>query len=194
MPNALTWLFLAALLAATATRLWLASRQIRHVRAHRAAVPPSFVETIPLAAHQKAADYTAAKTRFGIVSTLVDAALILLFTLGGGVQWLSDAWVRWFDVGSLSHGTALLLSLFFIQGAISLPLALYRTFVIESRFGPGSCRAHLDQARAKSVHSEVLRLPGLMFDIDTPEDVAELLADPHQSDAALFLRTVCLSR
>ena len=135
MPNALTWLFLAALLAATATRLWLASRQIRHVRAHRDAVPPAFTESIPLAAHQKAADYTAAKTQLGIVNTLVDVALILLFTLGGGVQWLSDAWSRWFEVGSLSHGAALLLSLFFIQGAVSLPLALYRTFVIESRFG-----------------------------------------------------------
>jgi 2-phospho-L-lactate/phosphoenolpyruvate guanylyltransferase len=66
--------------------------------------------------------------------------------------------------------------------------------VIESRFGPGSCRAHLDQARAKSVHSEVLRLRGLMFDIDTPEDVAELLADPRDNDAASFLRTVCVSR
>ena len=135
MPNALTWLFLAALLAATVTRLWLASRQIRHVRAHRAAVPPSFAETIPLAAHQKAADYTAAKTQVGIVSTLVDAVLLLALTLGGGVQGLSDAWSRWFQVGSLGHGTALLLSLFFIQGAVSLPLALYRTFVVESRFG-----------------------------------------------------------
>ena len=66
--------------------------------------------------------------------------------------------------------------------------------VIESRFGPCSCRAHLDQARAKSVHSEVLHLRGLMFDIDTPEDVAELLALPHESDAAVFLRTVCASR
>jgi 2-phospho-L-lactate/phosphoenolpyruvate guanylyltransferase len=66
--------------------------------------------------------------------------------------------------------------------------------VIESRFGPGSCRAHLDQARAKSVHSELLRLRGLMFDIDTPEDVAELLADPHDNDASSFLRTVCASK
>lgn len=66
--------------------------------------------------------------------------------------------------------------------------------VIESRFGPGSCRAHLDQARSKSVHSEVLRLRGLMFDIDTPEDVAEFLAGPHDSDAAVFLRTVCASK
>jgi 2-phospho-L-lactate guanylyltransferase len=66
--------------------------------------------------------------------------------------------------------------------------------VIESRFGPGSCRAHLDQARSKSIHSEVLRLRGLMFDIDTPEDVAELLASSHQSEVALFLRSVCASK
>jgi len=66
--------------------------------------------------------------------------------------------------------------------------------VIESRFGPGSCRAHLDQARSKNVHTEVLRLRGLMFDIDTPEDVAEFLASSHDSDAALFLRSICASK
>jgi 2-phospho-L-lactate/phosphoenolpyruvate guanylyltransferase len=66
--------------------------------------------------------------------------------------------------------------------------------VIESRFGPGSCRAHLDQARAKNVYAEILRLPGLMFDIDTPEDVAELLASSHDSDVAVFLRTICASK
>lgn len=66
--------------------------------------------------------------------------------------------------------------------------------VIESRFGPGSCRAHLDQARSKSIHSEILRLRGLMFDIDTPEDVAALLAGSHDSEAAVFLRTVCASK
>jgi len=66
--------------------------------------------------------------------------------------------------------------------------------VIESRFGPGSCRAHLDQALSKNIHSEILPLPGLMFDIDTPEDVAELLASSHENDAAVFLRTVCASK
>ncbi len=66
--------------------------------------------------------------------------------------------------------------------------------VIESRFGPGSCRAHLDQARSKNVHAEVLQLRGLMFDIDTPEDVAELLASSHNSDVADFLRSICASK
>ncbi|HJY77007.1 MAG TPA: M48 family peptidase, partial [Burkholderiales bacterium] len=90
MSNALTWIFLAALAAATATRLWLALRQIRHVSAHRAAVPQTFVEAIPLASHQKAADYTVAKARLGLVSLFVGTLLVLGLTLGGGIQLLSD--------------------------------------------------------------------------------------------------------
>jgi STE24 endopeptidase len=133
--NALTWLFLAALVLASATRLWLAQRQIRHVRAHRDAVPETFAEAIPLAAHQKAADYTAAKTRLGMVDVLVGAALVLVLTLGGLLQALSDAWAAAFEPGSLAHGTALLLSVLFIQAGVSLPLALYRTFIVEQRFG-----------------------------------------------------------
>jgi 2-phospho-L-lactate guanylyltransferase len=62
---------------------------------------------------------------------------------------------------------------------------------IQSRFGPGSFRAHLDQALSKGVPADVLRLPGLMFDIDTPEDVAELLASPHECEASAFLRAAC---
>ena len=78
MFNAFTWTFLAALLAATATRLWLSQRQIRHVRAHRGAVPPTFADAIPLAAHQKAADYTVAKTKFGMVDNVFGAALLVV--------------------------------------------------------------------------------------------------------------------
>jgi STE24 endopeptidase len=135
VPNAFTWLFLAALAAATATRLWLAARQIRHVSAHRDAVPPSFAGTIPLSAHQKAADYTAAKTRLGTIELLIGAATLLVFTLAGLMQWLSDAWTRFFAVGGIAHGTALLLSIIFLQALIGLPTTVYRTFGIEARFG-----------------------------------------------------------
>src|SRR4051812_11785715 len=135
MPNALTWLFLCALVAASATRLWLAARQIRHVKAHRDAVPPSFASTIALSAHQKAADYTTAKARLGMIDVLISAATLLAFTLGGLLQWLSGAWAQLFAAGSIAHGTALLLSLIFIQSLIALPLTAYRTFNIEARFG-----------------------------------------------------------
>ncbi|HEV8106622.1 MAG TPA: M48 family peptidase, partial [Burkholderiales bacterium] len=135
MFNALTWIFLTALIAATATRLWLAQRQIRHVRAHRGAVPQTFAEAIPLASHQKAADYTVAKARLGIVSLFVGTLLVLGLMLGGGIQLLSDGWSALFTPGSLAHGTALLLSVFAVQFAVGLPLAIYRIFVVEQEFG-----------------------------------------------------------
>jgi 2-phospho-L-lactate guanylyltransferase len=62
---------------------------------------------------------------------------------------------------------------------------------IQSRFGPGSFRAHLDQALSKGLPADVLRLPGLMFDIDTPEDVAEFLARTHECEVSSFLRSAC---
>jgi STE24 endopeptidase len=130
-----TTVFLAALAAATATRLWLALRQVRHVRAHRADVPGMFADSIPLDAHQKAADYTVAKTRLAIVDALLDAAILLALTLGGLLQWLSDLWARAFAIESIWHGSALILSVFLLRGLIGLPLSLYRIFVIEERFG-----------------------------------------------------------
>jgi STE24 endopeptidase len=135
VSNAFTWVFLVAVAAATATRLWLAQRQIRHVRAHRDAVPGMFAEAIPLAAHQKAADYTVAKGKLGIVDTVLDAAILLVLTLGGVLQWLSDGWERTFSAESLWHGTALILTVFLLKGILGLPLSAYRIFVIEERFG-----------------------------------------------------------
>jgi STE24 endopeptidase len=135
MFNALTWVFLAALAATTLTRLWLAWRQIRHVRAHREAVPKSFADAIPLAAHQKAADYTVAKARAGMVDVLIGALLLLVLTLGGMIDALHLAWARWLEPGGLWHGTAMIASVAVIIAAIDLPMTLYRTFVIEARYG-----------------------------------------------------------
>ena len=135
MSNTFAWVFAAALLAATGTRLWLGARQARHVRTHRDAVPESFAGTIPLSAHQKAADYTVAKGRVGVVDVLVNAALLLLATLGGAIQWLSDAWEGVAVPGSVAHGTALIVSVVALLSLAELPLTLYRTFVVEARFG-----------------------------------------------------------
>ena len=135
MINAFSWLFIAALALTTLTRLWLAQRQMRHVRAHREAVPATFAAEIPLAAHQKAADYTVAKAKLGMLDLLLGAAVLLAFTLGGGIERLSGLWARAFEAGSLAHGTALILSVVLLQALIGLPLAVYRTFGVEQRFG-----------------------------------------------------------
>lgn len=133
--NAFTFTFLGALALATGTRLWLAARQVRHVRAHRGAVPESFADAIPLPAHQKAADYTVAKVKLGVADLSVDVVMLLALTLGGLLQLLADQWGRVFPAHSLLHGTALILSVFLLQGAAGLPLGLYGTFVVENRFG-----------------------------------------------------------
>src|SRR5574340_980236 len=129
-----TLIFLAALTSNVAVQLWLAGRQVRHIRKHRGAVPPAFAGQISLPAHQKAADYSIAKTRLGTAHALLEAAVLLAFTLGGGLQALSDGWQR-LPGSPLWQGSALILSTFFILSITEIPLALYRTFVIDSRFG-----------------------------------------------------------
>ena len=98
-------------------------------------MPASFAASIPLESHRKAADYTVAKTRLGMVGVLLHAAVLLAFTLGGGLQLALDLWTPAFAPGSLAHGTAALLTLAFALAIINLPLGLYRIFVVESRFG-----------------------------------------------------------
>ena len=83
-------LFLSLFVLTLALRFWLAARQLRHVLANRSEVPPEFAEKIPLEAHQKAADYTAAKTSFGLVTLLFSSAVLVGFTVLGGLQWLSQ--------------------------------------------------------------------------------------------------------
>ncbi len=135
MTNAFTAVFLAALAAATATRLWLAVRQMRHVRAHRGSVPETCAASIPLASHQKAADYSVARVRLGIADVAVGAVALLALTLGGALQAVSDAWTLLLDPSGLWHGVALIVSVVLLLSVIELPADVYRTFVIEQRFG-----------------------------------------------------------
>ena len=133
MTNDFSVFFLAAFTLTLAGRLWLTLRQIRFVAAHRAAVPDGFTERISLAAHQKAADYTVDRNRLEILTTLVDAALLLALTLGGGLAWLHDFWSG--RLAGLPYGLALIFSVMLVSAVIDLPFSLYRQFVIEARYG-----------------------------------------------------------
>lgn len=128
-------IFLSALLVSTLLRLWLGLRQIRHVNSHREQVPTRFSERIGLDQHRKAADYTSTKTRLGLLETLVGAALVLIFTQGGLLQDCADLARHLFPGSPYARD----LSLFALYGliglAVDLPFSLYRTFVIEARFG-----------------------------------------------------------
>ncbi len=132
--NSFSLLFLALLGVSLTIQLWLAQRHLRHIARHRAAVPAAFVDKISLSAHQKAADYTLAKVRFGRVDGLIGAALLLIWTLGGGLDLLDHAW-RSFGYSPLVTGVVFLLSAFLLMGVLELPASLYQTFVLEARFG-----------------------------------------------------------
>ena len=129
-----TQIFLILLTGTLLTRLWLARRHIRHVLGHRRQVPAAFRGKILLKAHRKAADYTVAKTRFAMVAGVIDALLLLGWTLGGGLEFLDQGW-RAAGFGELVTGTLFLLSVFLIIGLLDLPATVYQTFVIEQRFG-----------------------------------------------------------
>jgi STE24 endopeptidase len=132
--NVFAILFLAALLISTSLRLWLAARHVRHIQTHRDKVPSAFATEIDLAAHQKAADYSRAKTRLNMKALVFDAAVLLALTFGGGLQGIDDVAARVFQ-NPLLHGVAFVAMLTIILSALELPFDLYRVFGIESRFG-----------------------------------------------------------
>ena len=130
----LTISFATALVAGLLVKFWLASRQIRHVAIHRTTVPPLFAQAVSLPAHQKAADYTIVKARFGLLELAFGAAVLLGWTLLGGLDVLNQALMAWLG-GGMTQQLALLGSFMLIGGLIDLPFTLYQTFVIEERFG-----------------------------------------------------------
>lgn len=126
--------FALALVLSLMARFWLSSRQIRHVAQHRHAVPKPFDASISLAAHQKAADYTLAKTRLGLLEMAWGAGLLLGWTLLGGLSLLNQGLNAVLGHGMVQQ-LALLTGFALISGLLDLPFSLYRTFVLEQRFG-----------------------------------------------------------
>lgn len=131
---ALTLAFAAFLLAGLALKFWLAGRQMRHVALNRGTVPAPFEGTISLAAHQKAADYTIAKARVGLAEMAFGGAVLLGWTLLGGLDLLNRGLMEWLGPG-MAQQLALFAAFALIGGLLDLPFSLYQTFVVEERFG-----------------------------------------------------------
>ena len=130
----LTLVFAAAVLLQWLLRVWLISRQVRHVALHRNTVPPLFANRISLAAHNKAADYTLAKARLSLVQMTLGSAVLLCWTLLGGLDALNQWLLSMLGTGLLQQ-LSLLAAFGLISGLIELPLSLYQTFVLEQRYG-----------------------------------------------------------
>ena len=130
----LTLAFAIALTMQLLVQLWLNTRQVRHVAQYRDQVPAPFAAYISLAAHQKAADYTLAKARFGLWHMAWGAIVLLGWTLLGGLNALNQALLQVMDAGMVQQ-LVLLAAFALISGVLDLPFSLYQTFVLEARFG-----------------------------------------------------------
>lgn len=129
-----TVLFLIMLSLSVVVRFWLNQRHIAHIQANRAEVPDAFKDKISLQDHQKAADYTTTKNRFSRLPALYDTALLLVWTLGGGLAWL-DSNVQSLGLNPMLTGISVILALMLISSVLDLPFSAYSTFVIEEKFG-----------------------------------------------------------
>ncbi|WP_306292476.1 hypothetical protein [Solemya velum gill symbiont] len=132
--NEFSYLFLLFLFLTTATQLWLSWRQQAHVAAHRPKVPEAFSGMLSLEQHHKAADYTITKVRFGRLELFLGLALLLILTLGGGLNWADKQLVA-LGHSELVTGTLVIVAVTLFSSIVSIPAALYSTFVIEERFG-----------------------------------------------------------
>ena len=132
--NGLSYALIIALIAGIVLQWRLSTRHVRHITANREAVPEDFEDRIPLDAHRKAADYTCAKTRARLTELCVSSLLLLIWTLGGGLD-LLDSVIRTYNLPGLWAGTAFILAVMLISSLLDLPFSLYRTFNLEQRFG-----------------------------------------------------------
>jgi len=135
MASTLTIIFISLLVLTTLTRLWLGMRQIDYVQKNRVNVPSAFSENITLEAHQKAADYSTAKTKLGITEMIVQALLLAGFTVGGGLQWIDTFWQNIIQNHEIIRGAVVICSAMLVSAAIDIPFEYYKTFTVDEKFG-----------------------------------------------------------
>ena len=135
MAYTLTLTFITLLLVTTGIRIWLGRRHIAHIQTHRSEVPAAFSGNISLEAHQKAADYSNAKTRLVLIEATAQAVLLALLTVGGGLQWIDDIWRNILPSQEIARGALVICSAMIVSSIIDIPFDYYKTFTIDERFG-----------------------------------------------------------
>lgn len=158
--NALTIVFLLAIFLSVAVQCYLSQRHIAHIRAHRDEVPEAFRNKIPLKAHQKAADYTRAKVKTGLLELFIGTFLLITWTLLGGLQYLDSLW-QTFALTEIWTGVGFILSMVLITSIIDIPMSIYRTFGLEQRFG-------FNKMTLKTFITDLLKNSLLLLVIGTP--------------------------
>ncbi len=153
-------LFIVFFAASILLKFYLLHRHIKHIQQHRDEVPAAFREKITLEEHQKAADYTTTKARFGRWPMIYDAVILLIWLLGGGLEWLDSSW-RELGLDPIYTGIGVIISFMLISAVLDIPFSLYSTFVIEEKFG-------FNRTTAKTFISDMFKGLALSLVIGVP--------------------------
>jgi len=132
--NFFTFIFLFAILTSVLALLWLNFRQDKAIKNSFNEVPEGFQETITLSDHQKAGHYTQAKLLANHFEIIFSTIVLLVWTLGGAMNWLDIFWHERIS-DPILLGTIFILSIMLIASFIDLPFSIYRNFILEERFG-----------------------------------------------------------
>ena len=135
MPSILTYTFVCLLILTSVIRIWLGRRHIAYVQHHRNEVPVAFNANIALDAHQKAADYAAVKTKLAMTESIAQMLLLLILTLGGGLQFIDDIWRHAMPAQAIMRGAFVICSVLLLSSLIDVPYDYYKTFVVDAKFG-----------------------------------------------------------
>ena len=135
MTTPFTLVFVGLLILSTVIRIWLGRRHVNYVLAHRNQVPTAFAATIALDAHQKAADYSADKTKLMITEVCIQALLLAFLTIGGGIQFIDDAWRSILPSQEIIRGALVICSALLLSSIIDLPFDYYKSFVVDEKYG-----------------------------------------------------------
>ncbi|MFQ5660152.1 MAG: M48 family metallopeptidase [Gammaproteobacteria bacterium] len=158
--NVLTLIFLLAIILSVSIQWYLIQRHISHIHAHTNEVPDAFRDRIPLHAHQKAARYTQAKVRTGLIEFIIGFCLLIAWTLAGALQFMDEFW-RKFGMGEILTGVAFILSVTLISSLLDVPMSIYRTFGLEQKFG-------FNKTTVKTYINDLLKNTLLLLLIGTP--------------------------
>ena len=132
--NLFTFIFLFAISASVLSLLWLNFRQDKAINNSFNAVPEGFSKSIKLEDHQKAGSYTKAKLLLNHFEIIFSTIILLIWTIGGGMNWLDNYWSQKIT-DQILMGTTFIVSITLIASFIDLPFSIYRTFVLEQKFG-----------------------------------------------------------
>ena len=166
MALTFNYLIIFLIIFTALAQIWLARRHVAHVTNHRSKVPSPFKDIIKIKDHQKAADYTVAKSNLNVLGLIVEAIFLYLITIGGGIQWINE-YLSGYGLTTMIAGTILIVSVLVLSSIVEMPLGLYKTFAIDEKFGFNrmTLGIFISDLIKQSIIALIIGLPVLYFSL-----------------------------